>query len=323
MSNSVFLPKNSESHQNISRSSVANAVNSNSEPARLKEEIDHLLNELQRQHQSVNALSGGSSEDVEEYSQNDLVNSSSEPARLKREIDHLLNELQSKHNLSAQSGGKKSSRKGSKKSSRKSSRKGSKKSSRKGSKKSSKKMITYEQLGGVKKGSKKSSRKGSKKSSKKGSRKGSKSSKKLIEAIFGGAPKISKKSSKKGSKKSSRKSSRKCSKKSSKKSSKRSMKRELPLAIVKGNEFKDYIQKDMKLKGGPVLMTFTYMIWNEYKKAHPNDSPEELFKGSMNLYNNYKKSGSLNKMYDDAEKRFIEKKAAKKAEKKRNLSESS
>ena len=191
-------------------------------------------------------------------------------------------------------------------------------------------MIAYEQLGG-KRGSKKSSKKGSKKSSKKGSKKGSKSSRKLIEAIVGGGYKSSTKSSeqssvkssKKGSKKSSRKGSKKSSRKGSKKGSKNSMKRELPLVIVKGNEFKEYIQKDMKLKGGPVLMTFSYMIWNEFKKSHSSASPDELFQGAMNLYNNYKKSGSLTKMYEQAEKRFNEKKAAKKAEKSRNLSESS
>jgi hypothetical protein len=65
------------------------------------------------------------------------------------------------------------------------------------------------------------------------------------------------------------------------------------------------------------------MIWNEFKKSHPDASPDELFKGAMELYNNYKKSGSLNKMYETAEKRFNEKKAAKKAAKKNNLSESS
>ena len=413
MSNSVFLPKNSESHQNMSRQSVSSGVNSNSEPVRLKKEIDDLLNQLQKQHQSANAQTGGSVQDkhqsanaqtggsVQEEHQSANAqtggsvqeeHSINEPVKLKQEIDDLLNQLQKQHqsanaqtggsseendhnlgqlkndidhllhelqsrgqnNASAvQSGGKKSSRRGSKKSSRKgskkssrrgskksskklfsseqlggakkssrksskkSSRKGSKKSSRKGSRKSSKKMITYEQLGGVKKGSK-SSKKGSKYS-----KKGSKSSKKLIEDIVGGA---SKKSSRKSSKKSSRKGSKKGSRKGSKKGSKkgsRSMKRELPLVIVKGNEFKEYIQKDMKLKGGPVLMTFSYMIWNEFKKSNLTASPDELFKGAMNLYNNYKKSGSLTKMYEQAEKRFNEKKAAKKAEKNRNLSESS
>jgi hypothetical protein len=98
----------------------------------------------------------------------------------------------------------------------------------------------------------------------------------------------------------------------SKKSSKRSMKRELPPAIVKGNEFKEYVQKDMNLKGGPVLMTFSYMIWNEFKGKNVGASPDELFKGSMNLYNEYKKKGSLEKMYKEAEKRFEEKRAAKK-----------
>ena len=88
--------------------------------------------------------------------------------------------------------------------------------------------------------------------------------------------------------------------------------RELPPAIVKGNEFKEYVQKDMNLKGGPVLMNFSYMIWNEFKGKNPTVTPDELFKGTMNLYNEYKKKGELQNMYKQAEKKFEEKKAAKK-----------
>ena len=222
-----------------------------------------------------------------------LNNADKNPKNLKKDIGNLLQEMQ---------GGKK---------------KGSKKSSKKGSKKTSKKMITDEQLGGAKKGSKKTSKKTSKK--------GSKSSKKLIEDIVGGAKKGSKKSSKKGSKKGSKKMSggayevemarSKVSKKGSKKGSKKSSKkmgRELPPAIVMGNKFKEHVQKDMNLKGGPVLMTFSYMIWNEFKGKNANASPDELFKGAMNLYNEYKKKGELQNMYKEAEKRFAEKKAAKK-----------
>ncbi len=108
--------------------------------------------------------------------------------------------------------------------------------------------------------------------------------------------------------------SKKTSKKSSKKGSKK-MSRELPPAIVKGNEFKEHVQKDMGLKGGPVLMTFSYMIWNEFKGKNANASPDELLKGAMELYNNYKKQGKLESMYKEAEKRFADKKAAKKAAK--------
>ena len=88
--------------------------------------------------------------------------------------------------------------------------------------------------------------------------------------------------------------------------------RELPPAIVMGNKFKEYVQKDMNLKGGPVLITFSYMIWNEFKGKNTNASLDELFKGAMNLYNEYKKKGELQNMYKEAEKRFAEKKAAKK-----------
>jgi hypothetical protein len=176
----------------------------------------------------------------------------------------------------------------------------------------------------------------SKKSSKKGPKKGSK---KLIEDIIGGAKKVSKKASKKMSKKTTKKGSKKLTggavevtsdsielfrpkaKKVSKKTSKTSkkgskkMSRELPPAIVKGNQFKEHVQKDMGLKGGPVLMTFSYMIWNEFKGKNANASPDELLKGSMELYNNYKKQGKLESMYKEAEKKFADKKAAKKAAK--------
>ena len=202
------------------------------------------------------------------------------------------------------------------------SKKSSKKSSKKGSKKGSKKMMMDEQLGGA----------WGKKSSKKGSKKGSK---KLIEDILGGAKKVMKKASKKSSKKASKKgskkmqgggilveheiaggkkSSKKASKKGSKKSSKK-MGRELPPAIVKGNEFKEFVQKEMNLKGGPVLMTFSYMLWNKFKASNPNATPDELFKGAMDIYNQEKKKGNLENLYKEAEKKFEEKKAAKKAAK--------
>ncbi len=258
------------------------------------------------------------------------------PKNLKKDINNLLHELQ---------GGKKSSRKSSKGS--------------KGSKKSSKKMITHEQLGGAKKAkkqSKKSSRKSSRKSSKKlieeivgGARKISKKpskktskkpSKKPSKKLSGGAYEVNKeyielsrpkksskknsaKDSEKDSEKSIKKISKKTYKKTSKKQSKNKMGRELPLAIVKGNEFKEHVQKDMSLKGGPVLMTFSYMIWNEYKAKNADATPDELFKGAMNLYNEYKKKGSLESMYKQAEKKFAEKKAAKKEAKKASKMNSS
>ncbi len=184
-------------------------------------------------------------------------------------------------------------------------RKVSKKSSKKGSKKGSKKLIE-DIIGGAKKTSKKISKKASKKMSKKSSKKGSKK-------LTGGAYEMNSESAE-VSRPAAKKVSKKSSKKSSKKGSKK-MSRELPPAIVKGNEFKEHVQKDMGLKGGPVLMTFSYMIWNEFKGKNANASPDELFKGSMELYNNYKKQGKLQSMYKEAEKRFEEKKAAKKAAK--------
>ncbi len=263
------------------------------------------------------------------------------PKNLKKDINNLLHELQ---------GGKKSSRKtskgskGSKKSSKKmitheqlggakKAKKQSKKSSRKSSRKSSKKLIE-EIVGGARKMSKKPSKKTSKKPSKKTSKKLSGGAYEVNnEYIELSRPKKhskkhSKKDSKKDSKKHSKKhykkhyendserSTKKVSKKNSKKQSKNKMGRELPLAIVKGNEFKEHVQKDMSLKGGPVLMTFSYMIWNEFKAKNSNATPDELFKGAMNLYNEYKKKGSLESMYKQAEKKFAEKKAAKKEAKK-------
>jgi hypothetical protein len=91
------------------------------------------------------------------------------------------------------------------------------------------------------------------------------------------------------------------------------MARDLPPAIIKANAFKEYVQKDMNLKGGPVLMTFSYMLWNECKAKHTGATPDELYKGAINLYNEKKKEGVLEKLYRDAEKRFADKKAAKKA----------
>jgi len=141
------------------------------------------------------------------------------------------------------------------------------------------------------------------------------SNKQLIEDICGGGSK--KKTTKKPTKKTTMKST---PKKTTKKTTKKMTggKRALPPAIVKGNAFKEHVQKDMKLKGGPVLMTFSYMIWNEFKGKNSSASVDELFKGAMNLYNEYKKKGKLEDMYKTAEKRFNEKRAQKKADKKKS-----
>ena len=218
-----------------------------------------------------------------------------EPSKVQNDIYKLV----------GQAGGAKKSKKGSKKA--------SKKASKKGSKKASKKLLEEIMEGGAYKKSKKSSKKASKKGSKK-------SSKKLLEG--GAKKKASKKASKKGSKKSKKFTeeplldggAKKSSKKGSKKSSKK-MARELPPAIVYGNKFKEAVQKDMNLKGGPLLMVFSYSIWNEFKGKNASASPEELYNGAMKLYNDYKKQGKLESMYKQAEKDFEAKKAAKKASK--------
>ncbi len=211
-----------------------------------------------------------------------LNGSNKKASHLKKDILNLVGEIQA--------GGKK---------------KVSKKSSKKGLKKGSKKLIE-DIIGGAKKVSKKMSKKASKKMSKKTTKKGSKK-------LTGGAVEVTSASAEL-SRPVAKKMSKKTSKKSSKKGSKK-MSRELPPAIVKGNEFKEHVQKDMGLKGGPVLMTFSYMIWNEFKGKNANASPDELLKGAMELYNNYKKQGKLESMYKEAEKRFADKKAAKKAAK--------
>lgn len=165
-----------------------------------------------------------------------------------------------------------------------------KKSSKKASKNVSKKVTKKSSKSVSKKVSKKPTKKTSKSVSKKPTKKSSKNgitSKKLIETILKGGAEP-KKTSKSGST------------------------RSLPLAIIKGNEFKEHVQKDMKLKGGPLLMTFSYMIWNEFKELNKTASPDELFKGAMKLYNDYKKQGKLESMYKDAEKKYEAKRAAKK-----------
>ena len=46
------------------------------------------------------------------------------------------------------------------------------------------------------------------------------------------------------------------------------------------------------------------MIWNKFKASNPTATPDELLNGSMDLYNQHKKKGELEKMYKEAEKKF-------------------
>jgi hypothetical protein len=203
---------------------------------------------------------------------------------IQREVRSLLNEA-----VEMKGGAKK-----------RSGRKGGKKSSKRSSKKSSKK-----QSGGAGKkraSGKKASKKGSKKSSKKSSRRSSKKQ-------SGGAKKSSKKQVAVVAKKSSKKSSKRSSKKSSKK---HSMSRELPAALVKHREFVEYIQNDMKLKGGPVTISFASSYKRKAKESHPNASPDELNDIAKKLYNEDKKNGVTEKKYKAVEKDMADKRKAKK-----------
>ena len=205
--------------------------------------------------------------------------------------------------------------------SRKASKKSSKKTSRRRRAEQTSELDDFEMEGGAKR---RASRKASKKSSKKTSRRRRAEPSSELEDLEmeGGAKRrASRKASRKSSKKASRRNSMQFAeqlggaKKSSRKKSSRKMSRELPPAIIKGNEFKKFVQDEMKLKGGPVLMIFAYKLWNKFKNANPNATPNELFAGAMKVYKEEKQKGTLEKMYKDTEREFEAKKAAKKSAK--------
>ena len=130
----------------------------------------------------------------------------------------------------------------------------------------------------------------------------------------GGAKKKSR--SKKGSK------SKKSSKKTKSKKSSRRMKRDSdPLA--KYREYVAYIQKDMDMKGGPLVNTFAAIFREEAKKSLPNASQDELHDKAKEIYRNYKKSGKLDEKLKSAQKKLDAGKEKRKAKKAKQSSESS
>jgi len=113
------------------------------------------------------------------------------------------------------------------------------------------------------------------------------------------------------------------SKKSKKTSRSRNMKREDPLA--KYREYVAYIQKDMDMKGGPLVNTFAAIFREEAKKSIPNGSQDELHDKAKEIYRNYKKNGKIDERLKQAQKKLDagkEKRKAKKA-KEKETSESS
>ena len=115
---------------------------------------------------------------------------------------------------------------------------------------------------------------------------------------------------------------KKTSKKSKSKKSSRRMKRDSdPLA--KYREYVAFIQKDMDMKGGPLVNTFASFFREEAKMSMPNASQDELHDKAKEIYKGYKKSGKLDDKLKQAQKKIDAGKEKRKAKKAKQSSESS
>ncbi len=173
------------------------------------------------------------------------------------------------------------------------------KSHKKTKKRSSRKLIETIFKGGAKKGSRKGSKKlfesvvskinsskvgGAKKDSRKKTKKGSR---KLFEnsvvPVFNELSNIGLNGGKRGSKKGSKKGSK-------------SQKREMPPTMVKANELREFIQKDSGLKGGKPMFKLVWHFINKVKT--PEKTPDQWSKEAKALYQDEKKKGSLDSLYN-------------------------
>ena len=81
-------------------------------------------------------------------------------------------------------------------------------------------------------------------------------------------------------------------------------------------EYVAFVQADMKLTGGPLTNTFAAYFRAQAKKQKPDGDQDELNSVAKQIYNDEKKNGKLQELFNKIKKSYEEKREKKKMEKK-------
>lgn len=85
--------------------------------------------------------------------------------------------------------------------------------------------------------------------------------------------------------------------------------------LAKSREFSDFIQKDMNLKGGPLLFSFASYFRKLAKAKKPDATTDEINDIALKIYNEEKDNGRLNDILSRIKVDLEERRRIKKAEK--------